>query len=103
MRVPLIEDNKPLQRALRQGYILNEYGLVRMEDNQRVAGKTEEEIYKKLGLAFIAPELRPELQSSAFAGEPDLGEAELAELRAALEQQAADAAAAKADFDAPLG
>src|SRR5881392_3378364 len=46
------------QRALKQGYTLNEYGLVRMEDNQRVAGKTEEEIYKKLGLAFIAPELR---------------------------------------------
>src|SRR5207237_10219901 len=46
------------QRALRQGYTLNEYGLVRMEDNQRVAGKTEEEIYKKLGLPFIAPELR---------------------------------------------
>jgi DNA polymerase (family 10) len=46
------------QRALRMGYTLNEYGLVRIEDNQRVAGKTEEEIYKKLGLAFIPPELR---------------------------------------------
>ena len=46
------------QRALKQGYTLNEYGLVRMEDNQRVAGKTEEEIYTKLGLAYIAPELR---------------------------------------------
>ena len=46
------------QRALKQGYTLNEYGLVRMEDNKRVAGKTEEEIYTKLGLAFIAPELR---------------------------------------------
>lgn len=46
------------QRALRLGYTLNEYGLVRMEDNQRVAGKTEEEIYQKLGVAFIPPELR---------------------------------------------
>jgi DNA polymerase (family 10) len=46
------------QRALRLGYTLNEYGLVRMEDNKRVAGKTEEEIYKKLGVAFIPPELR---------------------------------------------
>ena len=46
------------QRALRMGYTLNEYGLVRMEDNQRVAGEAEDEIYKKLGLAFIPPELR---------------------------------------------
>ncbi len=46
------------QRALRLGYTLNEYGLVRVEDNQRVAGKSEEEIYKKLGVAFIPPELR---------------------------------------------
>ncbi|HEV3040566.1 MAG TPA: DNA polymerase/3'-5' exonuclease PolX [Candidatus Angelobacter sp.] len=46
------------QRALRLGYTLNEYGLVRMEDNQRVAGGSEEEIYKKLGVAYIPPELR---------------------------------------------
>jgi DNA polymerase (family 10) len=46
------------QRALRLGYTLNEYGLVRMEDNERVAGKTEEEIYTKLGMGFIPPELR---------------------------------------------
>ncbi|HEV2964787.1 MAG TPA: DNA polymerase/3'-5' exonuclease PolX [Candidatus Angelobacter sp.] len=46
------------QRALRLGYTLNEYGLVRMEDNTRVAGKLEEEIYKKLGVSFIPPELR---------------------------------------------
>src|SRR5437660_5015590 len=46
------------QRALRLGFTPNEYGLVRMEDNTRVAGKSEEEIYKKLGLAFIPPELR---------------------------------------------
>lgn len=46
------------QRALKQGYSLNEYGLVRMEDEKRVAGKTEEEIYRKLGLDWIPPELR---------------------------------------------
>lgn len=46
------------QRALKQGYTLNEYGLVRMEDEKRVAGETEEEIYQKLGLAWIPPELR---------------------------------------------
>jgi len=37
---------------------LNEYGLVRIEDEKRVAGKTEEEVYKTLGLDYIAPELR---------------------------------------------
>jgi DNA polymerase (family 10) len=46
------------QRALKMGYTLNEYGLATLEDNKRVAGKTEAEIYKKLGLAFIEPELR---------------------------------------------
>ena len=63
------------QRALKQGYTLNEYGLVRMEDNKRVAGKTEEEIYKKLGLAFIPPELREdcgEIQAAAEGKLPEL-------------------------------
>ena len=63
------------QRALKQGYTLNEYGLVRMEDNQRVAGKTEEEIYKKLGLAYIPPELREdcgEIQAAAEGKLPEL-------------------------------
>src|SRR5579864_2154608 len=46
------------QRALRMGYTLNEYGLMRVQDNKSVAAKTEEEIYRKLGLAFIPPELR---------------------------------------------
>ncbi|MDP8982957.1 MAG: DNA polymerase/3'-5' exonuclease PolX [Acidobacteriota bacterium] len=46
------------QRALKQGLTLNEYGLVRMEDNTRVAGATEEEIYQTLGLPWIPPELR---------------------------------------------
>jgi DNA polymerase (family 10) len=63
------------QRALRMGYTLNEYGLVRIEDNQRVASKTEEEIYKKLGLAFIPPELREncgELELAEKGELPDL-------------------------------
>ncbi len=49
------------QRALKLGYTLNEYELACVEDNKRVAGKTEEEIYKKLGLQFIPPELRENL------------------------------------------
>ncbi len=46
------------QRALKMGYTLNEYGLARLKDEQRVAGKTEQEIYQKLGLDFIPPEMR---------------------------------------------
>jgi DNA polymerase (family X) len=49
------------QRALRMGLTLSEYGLARVDDETRVAGKTEEEIYKKLGLQFIPPELRENL------------------------------------------
>jgi DNA polymerase (family X) len=46
------------QRALRMGYTLSEYGLNRLSDNTRVAGANEEEIYSKLGLDYIVPELR---------------------------------------------
>lgn len=42
--------------AQEKGLKLNEYGLFR--GNKRIAGKTEEEIYKALGLAFVPPELR---------------------------------------------
>ncbi len=46
------------QRALKMGFTLSEYGLERLQSKKRVAGKTEEEIYAKLGLDYIAPELR---------------------------------------------
>src|SRR5437660_608242 len=46
------------QRALRMGFTLNEYGLATLDGNQRVAGKTEDEIYAKLGLDCIPPEMR---------------------------------------------
>jgi len=46
------------QRALKMGYTLNEYALSRLKDEKAVAARTEEEIYKKLGLPFIPPELR---------------------------------------------
>ena len=45
-------------RALKLGLTLNEYGLFTLEDEARVAGETEEEIYAALGLAWIPPELR---------------------------------------------
>jgi DNA polymerase (family 10) len=43
--------------AIKKGYKLNEYGLFD-KNNKKIAGKTEEEIYQKLGLQFIPPELR---------------------------------------------
>jgi DNA polymerase (family X) len=46
------------QRALKMGYTLSEYSLATLEDNKPVASKTEEEIYSKLKLDYIPPELR---------------------------------------------
>jgi DNA polymerase (family X) len=45
-------------RAMGLGMKLNEYGLFRAEDNSRVAGTSEEELYAALGLAWIPPEMR---------------------------------------------
>ncbi len=45
-------------RANKLGYTLNEYMLSSLKNERRVAGKTEEEIYGKLKLAYIEPELR---------------------------------------------
>jgi len=56
------------QRALKMGYTLNEYSLATLEGEKPVAGKTEEEIYAKLKLDYIAPEMRENL------GEIDLAQ-----------------------------
>ncbi len=45
-------------RANKMGYTLNEYALSTLKGERRVAGKTEEEIYAKLKLDVIPPELR---------------------------------------------
>ena len=42
--------------AISKGWKLNEYGLFKGKDS--IAGKSEEEIYDKLGMDFIQPELR---------------------------------------------
>ncbi|MFZ0587245.1 MAG: DNA polymerase/3'-5' exonuclease PolX [Candidatus Sulfotelmatobacter sp.] len=49
------------QRALKMGYTLNEYSLADVKTEKPVAGKTEEEIYAKLKLDYIPPELRENL------------------------------------------
>ena len=63
------------QRALKMGFTLNEYGLYRLKDNKWVAGKTEEELYHKLKLDWIAPELREntgEIEAAEKHELPDL-------------------------------
>ena len=49
------------QRALKMGYTLSEYSLASLENEKPVAGKTEEEIYARLKLDYIPPELRENL------------------------------------------
>ena len=63
------------QRALKMGYTLNEYSLARLEDEQLVAGQSEEEIYSALKLDFIPPELREhtgEIDAAEKHALPDL-------------------------------
>ncbi len=65
------------QRALKMGYTLSEYALARVDNNERVAGATEEEIYEKLGLVWIPPELREnwgEIEAAAAGPLPRLVE-----------------------------
>ena len=45
-------------RAIDLGLRLNEYGVFRTDDETRVAGESEEEVYAALGLDWIPPELR---------------------------------------------
>jgi len=63
--------------AVKKKFKLNEYGLFRGE--KQLAGKTEQDVYKKLGLAYIPPTMRE-----------DRGEVELAQknkLPAVVEQK----------------
>jgi DNA polymerase (family X) len=46
------------QRSLKMGYTLSEYSLAQVDTGERVAGETEEDIYAKLKLDYILPELR---------------------------------------------
>ena len=62
--------------ARKQGLTLNEYGVARLESPEDTyAGATEEEVYRALGLAWIAPELREgrkELQWASNGEFPEL-------------------------------
>jgi DNA polymerase (family 10) len=48
------------QFAQKKGYKINEYGVFTIKNNKKIAGRTEEEIFKLLGLQFIPPEMREE-------------------------------------------
>ena len=70
--------------AQEQGYKLNEYGL--FKGTRRVAGKTEQEIYAKLGLDWMPPELREARGETALAREHRLPTlVELADIRGDLQ------------------
>ena len=70
------------QRALKMGYSLNEYSLSTLDGEKPVASKTEEEIYAKLKLDFIPPELRENLGEIEAAEKHELPKLiELADLR----------------------
>jgi DNA polymerase (family X) len=45
-------------RAMQRGLKLNEYGVFRVEGDEKIAGETEEGVYAALGLAWVEPELR---------------------------------------------
>jgi DNA polymerase (family 10) len=60
------------QRAIQRGLRLNEYGLFKSAEETRdpqllVKCQTEEEIYEKLGLAYVPPELREDHGEFAVA------------------------------------
>jgi DNA polymerase (family X) len=63
------------QRAQKMGYTLSEYSLADLKTEKPVAGKTEEEIYAKLNLDYIPPELREnqgEIEAAAAHTLPEL-------------------------------
>jgi len=69
------EHNVALRKiAIAKSWKLSEYGLFDKK-NSMIAGKTEEEIYKKLGMNYIEPEMREnigEIEASAKNELPDL-------------------------------
>jgi DNA polymerase (family 10) len=69
-------------RANDMGWTLNEYALTTLKGGKVVAGKTEEEIYSKLKLAYVEPELREmtgEMEAAESGKLPKL--VELADIR----------------------
>ena len=71
--------------AVRRGLSVSEYGVVEVESGETFPAATEEELYERLGYAWIPPELREnrgELEAARDAGLPRL--VELADLQGDL-------------------
>ncbi len=62
------------ERAMKLGLKINEYGVFRESDNRKIAGKTEVDVYRAIGLPFIEPELREDLGEIEAALEDRLPE-----------------------------
>ncbi|MFO7991837.1 MAG: DNA polymerase/3'-5' exonuclease PolX [Thermoplasmata archaeon] len=62
------------QAAIDKNFKLNEYGLYEKESEELVVSKTEEEIYKKLDMDWIPPELREDRGEIEAAQEGELPE-----------------------------
>jgi DNA polymerase (family 10) len=70
------DHNIALRRlALERGWKLNEYGLSDLSTGKKIAGKSEDEVYRVLGLPFIEPELREnrgEIKAAQEGSLPDI-------------------------------
>lgn len=60
------------ERAVRKGLTLNEYGLFAKESGDRVAGATEADVYRALGLDWVPPTLREDTGEVEAAAEGKL-------------------------------
>ncbi|MCX7913717.1 MAG: helix-hairpin-helix domain-containing protein, partial [Thermodesulfovibrionales bacterium] len=61
--------------AIKKGLKLNEYGIFRQEDDYKIGGEEEEDVYRILGLQYIPPELREdmgEIEAALEGGLPEL-------------------------------
>ena len=83
---------KMRERAISMKMKLNEWGLTKQDSDKSVAGKTEEDVFKKLKLAWVPPELREDrgeitlAESSHKAGDATAGPplVELSDIRSDL-------------------
>lgn len=58
-----------------QGLKVNEYGVFRVDSGERVAGRSEEEVYRALGMEWMPPEMREaegEIEAALEGKLPDL-------------------------------
>ena len=58
--------------ALKKGFKVNEYGIFRLDDDKRIGGEKEEEIYETLGMEWIPPEMREDQGEIELAQEKKL-------------------------------